>query len=118
MAFCKLSSELLPLQVLEDGTLLLSRRAAVLEQLGLKNSAREGHEESAASAPQSSAKEPQVEVGSILRYPSFMSFVPWSLCPACLLCPSYHIPSPPTQPCVSPQGYLIPLCLIRTRHMT
>ena len=45
------------LQVLEDGTLLLSRRAAVMEQLGLDR--QEAHEEPVAPA--------QVEVGSILR---------------------------------------------------
>ena len=48
-----------PLQVLEDGTLLLSRRAAVMEQLGLDR--QEAHAEPVAPA--------QVEVGSILRYP-------------------------------------------------
>ena len=44
--------------MLEDGTLLLSRRAAVMEQLGLDR--QEAHEEPVAPA--------QVEVGSILRY--------------------------------------------------
>lgn len=45
--------------MLEDGTLLLSRRAAVMEQLGLDR--QEAHAEPVAPA--------QVEVGSILRYP-------------------------------------------------
>ena len=74
MAFHKPAIKPHPLQVLQDGTLLLSRRAAVLEQLGLKR--QQGHDKSVAPAPVTTAEDPQIEIGSILRYPSVMSFIP------------------------------------------
>ena len=70
----KLALKSPPLQVLKDGTLLLSRRAAVLEQLGLTR--QEGHEDPVAPAPAFPAEDPQIEIGSILRYLSFMSCIP------------------------------------------